>query len=523
MFHRPAIRGAVVYLACLLATVAMYHGTNITFLRADSGYFQMLAHESPKKQKRTIRHFWHDSVDGHYTPLAFIAELRFTRFAGTRASVWRWRQMLVVAAIIAALYIVATYALRTGGFTAGNARACGAGIAAIVLAHPLMTDFVAWPFHVVQLEWMFMNTLTLGLLLKGAVSLDQRPFWICVAAASGYASMHALGLGFVTAVGTASVLSVLLLLAYSGKGFAGAAHRRRLGITLLLLSILTTAHALAMLFLVVPHDVPASSFRFTFAHGFGLLGLYPIFALLSLPGIVIEPTLTAEVIRSGWPFGVALLGGVGICLWAAMQRLRTNRDIASSARAVLLFFSSAAFLMAIFLIGARQWKLPSDLGLYGYVTGPRYLGAVSFTLFGAGLWCLTGFSQTRQRSIAVLCIAVGLATCLAQRGYQEGILLRDGARSRISHEDAWQLILRSAREARLANLPVPNVPLGQLTQEFYAFDLKLFAPLLRAELGLRHDERCEFVDWQSCRTTLRAEYDRDVPSLKELIAMLHLE
>ncbi|HXA10227.1 MAG TPA: hypothetical protein VNW28_09605, partial [Chthoniobacterales bacterium] len=84
-------------------TDALYHDTNITFLRADSGYYQILAHSSPAKQKQNIRRFWRQSVAGHYTPLAFSAEFFFTKLAGTRAAVWRCRQIGAVALVGAAL------------------------------------------------------------------------------------------------------------------------------------------------------------------------------------------------------------------------------------------------------------------------------------------------------------------------------------------------------------------------------------------------------------------------------------
>jgi hypothetical protein len=91
----------------------------------------------------------------------------------------------------------------------------------------------------------------------------------------------------------------------------------------------------------------------------------------------------------------------------------------------------------------------------------------------------------------------------------------------VSHEKAWQLIMAVARECQAAGLPIPNVPMGKLTQEFYDFDLRSFEPLLRDQLKLT--EPCRFADWTECRGANRAQYDAAAPSLRRLIALLGLE
>jgi hypothetical protein len=81
-------RFALIYVASLIAVGTLYYHTNITFLRADSGYYQLLAHLRGAQQKAALRQFWLTSVSGHYTPLAFSAEFFFTKFAGTREAIW---------------------------------------------------------------------------------------------------------------------------------------------------------------------------------------------------------------------------------------------------------------------------------------------------------------------------------------------------------------------------------------------------------------------------------------------------
>ena len=125
--------------------------------------------------------------------------------------------------------------------------------------------------------------------------------------------------------------------------------------------------------------------------------------------------------------------------------------------------------------------------------------------------------------VATLSLGLGLAAYLAHNGYERRLSPRVTPLNCISHDHAWQLIVTSAHEAKSAQLRIPNLPMGALTQEFYDFDLKLFEPLLHDELQLPRRERCEFVDWRDCRTTMRANYDRAVPSLRPLIDLLRLE
>jgi hypothetical protein len=107
--------------------------------------------------------------------------------------------------------------------------------------------------------------------------------------------------------------------------------------------------------------------------------------------------------------------------------------------------------------------------------------------------------------------------------YERRLLPRVAPLNLISHDRGWRLIVASAREAKSAQLPIPNLPIGALTQEFYDFDLRLFEPLLHDELHLPQHERCEFIDWHECRKRLRTDYDRAVPSLRPLMNLLELE
>lgn len=80
-----------------------------------------------------------------------------------------------------------------------------------------------------------------------------------------------------------------------------------------------------------------------------------------------------------------------------------------------------------------------------------------------------------------------------------------------------------SREARAAGLPVPNVIMNDLTQEFHGWDLKLFEPLLRHDLNLSPEQRIDFLDVKEVLGPRRAEYDRSVPSLAELSRTMRIQ
>ena len=173
---------ALVYLACLIAAGALYHDTDITFLRADSGYYQMLTHLPQTEQKQIIRRFWTASADGHYTPLAFSAEFFFTKFAGTREVIWRCRQIGAVALVGAALFWLLVAGMRTAEVSSGASGMIAAGITLAFLSNRLTTDYVAWPFHIVQLEWILLTIVTLWLLVCIVAHPNEKKWpWLAAA------------------------------------------------------------------------------------------------------------------------------------------------------------------------------------------------------------------------------------------------------------------------------------------------------------------------------------------------------
>ena len=70
---------------------------------------------------------------------------------------------------------------------------------------------------------------------------------------------------------------------------------------------------------------------------------------------------------------------------------------------------------------------------------------------------------------------------------------------------------------------IPDVPLGILSQEFYDWDLKLFEPLLRADLHLPEGTSLNMAPWTTFAGESPDEYRRQVPSLAEVRKRLQLE
>jgi hypothetical protein len=70
-----------------------YYDTNITFLRAESGWYQFVSRGEPAPHYHTMRQFFTNSFHGHYSPLAFYTEFKLTYLIGPRESFWKWRQL----------------------------------------------------------------------------------------------------------------------------------------------------------------------------------------------------------------------------------------------------------------------------------------------------------------------------------------------------------------------------------------------------------------------------------------------
>jgi hypothetical protein len=143
-------------------------------------------------------------------------------------------------------------------------------------------------------------------------------------------------------------------------------------------------------------------------------------------------------------------------------------------------------------------------------------------LFGS--LCLTTIEVARHRvglSIFVF-VLLGLTTFAANKEFAATRYRELSPGGTISHVRSWQALVMMARQCRVAHLPVPNVPMGTLTQEFWDWDLKQYQPLLRHSLGLSMEEKIDFEPWGKLTGVERQQYEAAAPALLEVRQELHL-
>ena len=70
----------------------------------------------------------------------------------------------------------------------------------------------------------------------------------------------------------------------------------------------------------------------------------------------------------------------------------------------------------------------------------------------------------------------------------------------------------------MAQLPVPNIPLGVLTQGWMDADMRVMEPLIRRDLRLAPEEKMEMIGWEEY--TAQRERYATVPSLRLLEAKM---
>jgi hypothetical protein len=202
MFSLPpgaARRAVVIFALTLLLVAAVYRKTPINFLRAESGWYLMQSHSSEETQERFQRDFFAHSYGGHYTPLAFLAEFETAKFVGTFESFWKWRQILALALVGAAL-CGAVYAI--GGvfqLSRWSRWAMGAALTAGAVFRPEIMEFISWPFMILQLIWIGFFILAMYSAVRVA-SAPEQTRWPWIAAATACVSIQVSGLGLVTVV-----------------------------------------------------------------------------------------------------------------------------------------------------------------------------------------------------------------------------------------------------------------------------------------------------------------------------------
>jgi hypothetical protein len=508
------------FLLWWIVTAFVYHQTQSNFLRAESGWYLFLSNAAPAVQHDFEKNLLTKSFKGHYTPFAFLFEFATAKLIGTHAGFWKWRQITVLALLATTLFL---FARNTGcalQLTRLRAGFSAVGLSAILIFQPQMRDFVAWPFMILQIFWLLFTVLGL-LSLVQTVRRPGESLWPWLAAGASYASLHFLGLGIATVAATAATLAGIWL----GTRRRVSSDDSKIILPLLSMIALTTLHAAVMLeFPWEKAAAPATGWQTT-SFLMASLGFIPNFAFATVRSLVSAGQLipSAWQITQDWPYGLAILLGFGFLVSSAFLRFLREPTTPNQARFVLRTFASVSFLGIIVLASVRAWQEPSPHGFADYLAGSRYLIPSTFAL--AGLLGELLFLFASAPILLNASLNAGLMVCaiLGNLQYAANVYPKVEPRSMISHARAWQAVVAMARECQRANLPIPNVPLGALTQEFDDWDLKLFAPLLRADLKEPPGTGLRFVAWSDFRNELPNEYYRNVPSLGEVQKRLGLE
>jgi hypothetical protein len=499
------------------ALVALsYHRTPVSFFRAESGWYQTLSRASPASQTDFVRHLFTKSHNGHYAPFVFWLEFQQTKFVGTREAYWRWRAILLISLLGSILFLLVRRAAVAAHLSTTAACCLSTGLTSLILFQPLMIEFVAWPFLVLQVCWMILSMIALWSLISLVSGANPQRFaWI--AALSSYGSLHFSGLGLLAAAATASIFAAVLLLRDRFEWFSFS--RRHLLAALALLVFLTVCHAICMLRLnSIPSVTATPAFQPLTRALMGFAGVYPLFILHAF-FVVMVPLDVAGQLQSAWPFGpIVFLVGIFIIAVVVRPLKEGERKHAVAVRFVLISFSFIGYTALLLLLAIREIREPSPVPLLGMFTGPRDVVPSTIVFFGAlvaatATWAAAG-GKTAYLSIASLLLA--FCTVISQHQFARYVYPKFQPLAQISHDHAWSLIKRMSREARAAGLPVPNVIMSDLTQEFRGWDLKLFEPVLCHDLKLAPEQRIEFIDIGEALGSRNREYARSVPSLAEL-------
>jgi hypothetical protein len=520
MTSRPfKAAGLIIHFAIWFLLVAVcYRHTQSAFLRAESGWYEFLSHSD--QRRHFLIYLLTYSYHGHYTPLAFVAEFELTRLVGPRELFWKWRQITVLSLLAMTISVFTSRLARDSRVSIVPAAALAVGITALFVFQPQMTDFIAWPFLVMQLECLLLTVTALAALVQIAGD-SKRLRWIWIATACAYGAMHATGLGLTT-VGATGVVFLLLLSSDYTK--TRPLTRPHLAAALAIMIVLAAIHGACMYWLPSADTPVAMHHRIAIKPLLGFTWMFLISIFRNVIGANPATADSVKMLSSQWLFGSAFL------IASAFMLIRSIRIIRHSSRAeqrtalLLHVFSIMAFIGVLLLIIARQLSDGSENQFGGFLTGPRYLVPVSFTLLGSIISiALSAARRARPWVTATLLIGIGITAYVANQQYVARVWPTVDPRTTISHAKAWSLLVETAREARSAGLSVPNVPMGALTMEFYTWDLELFEPLLRYELRLPPDEKIAFASWDVFAAGIPEEYAVSVPSLRPLVELLNLE
>lgn len=522
--HSSVGRILIILLLSFVLVAAVYRKTPMNFLRAESGWFLVQAHSDSESQQRFRKNFFRGSYGGHYTPLGFLAEFEMAKIAGTNESIWKWRQILALSLIAAGLAgTVYTIGSRFQ-LPASTRWMMAVAVTAGSVYRPEMMDFISWPFMIFQLVFLGLLVLALYSVLRLIVSPEKRR-WPWIAALAAYGSMHASGLGVVAVVAVAVVFAGILFVAGRCPSSAYAPHRKNVAKALIALLCLSALHGSAMVYLLEVQESFAVS-----AVSFGklLLGFTANLGLAAL-GTFAGTTISephSRALAYSWPYGILMIAAALLLVVWLLGKALKQPTAQNVTRFALHAFSISAFFTLIGLIAARSLQTSSLYGaaaiLAQNISIPRYILPVHFLIVASAVEVLVRLAERAPRFSSGAFGALALAAVAAQVDYRWTTFPYVAPLARISHTSSWGLIVATARECRAAQLPIPDVPLAALTQEFSDESINSFAPLLRHELQWKSGEKIETIPWEEYLRGGRDRY-RTVPSLQLLEHKLDLD
>jgi len=508
---RTILKWLAIFLLWWALTAIVYSRIESNFLRAESGWYLFLSRSSPETQKNFLGILATRTFTGHYTPIAFIAEFKTAKFVGATPAFWKWRQVTVAALLATVLFSLIRDSCRLCSLGPGKSVAAAVAGAALLVFQPYMTDFIAWPFMILQLLWLLLTGLALLSLIK-IVERPTKAYWPWLAVSAAYGSLSVLGLGLITAAATVAVLGGLLIWEYRS-------HRSKLlAIPLAVLVVVTALHAVLML--VLPHaeimpfrerDPHFLSSALGFAANFAVAAVHALFSsqLVSIDRLQLQ---------SDWPYGLAFIGIVIASVTAISLSSLRNPQSTSARRGifVLATFAAVSFIAFVGLISARELVHPSSNGFGDYSVGSRYLIPAQFALLGFLVLLFIRANAVPFMVSMLLNFFLLFSAIAGGAQFRKNVYPKVEPKSAVSHARAWQSIVTMASQCQRAGLAIPDVPLGVLTQEFSDWDLKLFEPLLRSELKITPDTSLEFIPWERVSGELPEEYAKNVPALRDV-------
>ena len=521
--HRRGIEAAIILALSFVAIIALHGKMQPTVLGAETGYYQVIAHTSPRHERTLLRGFWTTSSHGHYTPLAFTAEFLFAKHVGLRPNWWRNRQLFLGALLIFVFFGLIRAAAEQTGAPPFATALLAAAMTLIFVAQPLMRNLLEWPFHSLQIGWMIFAAATGWALVRlpGSPNKD-RLLWLIVLTA--YGSMHVLGLGLAVVTGTVAVLSLILIGALTGSFTEFKSHLPTLVATLIFLAVAGSLHTLAMIALNnAPANAGLNAGRLPDWHQLvGLYALLPISIVAGLFGASLDKGVIDSVLHSAWPIGAAVVLTIGLFVVVLAKRSRQICTRPRLAALCLASFSGVMLVTLVAMISMREIREPTGVGLFGYLIRARYVLPLTVSWLGIVLAALMLLSPQRLVFLAVVSSLFAVGAIVGHRSYESHVLARTAPLHGASHIQIWRNLVQIAHEARAANLPIPNIPLQSLSG-FSFVDFKFLEPLLHDELHLPENEHDSFLDWTECREHRLAEYLTKCPTLLPTAQLLNVD